>query len=351
MALPPVPEEDLTHILERTRELWEEARGARFFITGGTGFFGMWLLESFVFVNERLNLQASATVLTRDAKSFAKKAPHLAGRSDLRFLEGDVRSFPFPGEEFEFLIHAAAGVSARLDENGPGELLESITGGMKHVLNFAARAKVKKLLFTSSGAVYGAQPPEMERVSEDYPGAPDPLKPDSAYGEGKRIAELMGAIHARRHPECEVKIARCFAFVGPHLPLDSGYAIGNFLRDALRGATIRVKGDGTPRRSYLYAADLAIWLWTILFRGTSGRAYNVGSPSCLSIGETAFLVREALGGGVDVEIQTPPDDSRAPSRYVPSTERARSELSLEPLVSLRDAILKTARWCRNTELY
>ena len=98
--------DDLDHVLKHTAGLWEELRGRRIFITGGTGFFGCWLLESFAWANDRLGLNASATVLTRNPKSFAAKMPHLAWRSDLIFLEGDVRSFSFPAGKFDFVIHA-----------------------------------------------------------------------------------------------------------------------------------------------------------------------------------------------------------------------------------------------------
>jgi len=340
---PPLPAEDLRDILAQTGPLWEEARGKSFFITGGTGFFGSWLLESFTHINDDLALGMKAVVLTRDPSAFVKKSPHLANRSDLTFIQGDIRDFAFPKGNFDYLIHAATEASAKLNTEAPHEMLDAIVAGMRRVLDFAAQANVKKFLFTSSGAVYGPQPPNLTHVPEDYTGAPDPLQTGSAYSEGKRVAELMAAIHAKQHP-CEIKIARCWAFVGPHLPLDSHFAIGNFIRDAMAGQPIKVGGDGTPYRSYLYAADLATWLWTILFKGTSLRPYNVGSEEDLSIGQLAQTVNHALGSRSSIEFALQPKAGIPPSRYVPSCDRARTELGLKSLISLSESCRRTQKW-------
>ncbi|MFM7907098.1 MAG: hypothetical protein ACKPA9_18695 [Microcystis sp.] len=96
---------DLNHILTHTKDLWEELRGQQIFINGGTGFFGCWLLESFIWVNDRLDLKASAVVLTRNPDSFRQKAPHLANHPAIQFHSGDVRSFEFPEGEFSYIIH------------------------------------------------------------------------------------------------------------------------------------------------------------------------------------------------------------------------------------------------------
>jgi len=339
----PLPPEDLAHVLKYTREHWAEAQGRSFFITGGTGFFGMWLLESFAYVNDALGLDLRATVLTRDPSAFASKAPHLAARADLTFIRGDVRFFDFPSGQFDYVIHAATEASAKLNEADPQEMLDAIIGGTRRVLAFAAQAGVKKLLLTSSGAIYGKQPAEITHISEDYRGAPDPLLPSSAYGEGKRVAEHMCVVHARQHGY-EVKIARCFAFVGPHLPLDTHFAIGNFIRDAMRGGTINVAGDGTPMRSYLYASDLTVWLWTLLFRAPTAQSYNVGSDMDLSIQQLAKAVCAGLGGNATVNTMQRPDPHSPVSRYVPSITKAVDGLGLEVNVSLVQGILKTAVW-------
>jgi dTDP-glucose 4,6-dehydratase len=169
------------------------------------------------------------------------------------------------------------------------------------------------------------------------------MSPGSAYGEGKRVAELLCAIYHRQHG-IQTKIARCFAFVGPHLPLDKHFAIGNFIRDRLRGEPLRIQGDGTPYRSYLYAADLTVWLWTILFRGPACTPFNVGSEDAHTIREIAEAVTAALGPAQPVAVSRAAPEGGPRQRYVPSTEAARALLGLRPGVLLPDAIRKTAAW-------
>ena len=336
---------DLDHILAHTQGLWEELRGQRIFITGGTGFFGCWLLESLAWANDKLGLNASAVVLTRNPKSFAAKMPHLAGRSDLSFLEGDVRDFSFPDGTFPFVIHAGTTSGAPVE---PLEMFGTIVDGTRRVLEFAATHGTRKLLFVSSGAVYGRQPPDLTHIPENFAGAPDQLEPASAYGEGKRAAELLCVLSGPKHG-FETKIARCFAFVGPHLPLDAHFAIGNFICDGLRGSPVQVRGDGTPYRSYLYAADLTVWLWTILFRGQSCHPYNVGSEESLTISQVADTVAAAFHPARSVTIDKKPVSGAAAQRYIPSTKRAQEELGLQTKIKLKDSIQRTISWHQKTK--
>lgn len=328
--------EDLHHVIDHTDQLWEELRGGRIFVTGGTGFFGCWLLETFAFINSQLRLKAKLTALTRDPEAFRGKAGHLAGHPWIELWQGDVRDFKFPEGGFTHVIHAATTSGAPVEAK---EMLDTIVEGTHRVLDFAGGCNAQKFLLTSSGAVYGTQPPGLAAIPETYAGSPESDDPKSVYGRGKREAESLC-----EKSGLDVKIARCFAFVGPHLPLDAHYAIGNFIGDALAGGPLRVGGDGTPLRSYLYAADLAVWLWTILFRGETNRPYNVGSGEAISISDLAKLVAANIAPTAKIEIAGIPNPSIPLQRYVPDVQRAASELDLRPLIPLNEAVKRTARW-------
>jgi dTDP-glucose 4,6-dehydratase len=339
---------DLEEILERNADDFETLRGARIFMTGGTGFVGSWLLESFASANARLGLGANAVVLTRDPEAFRNALPHLAGDESIRLLRGDVCEPIAIDGAFDAVIHAATPASAKINAESPLLMVDTVVDGTRHALDVARRSGSIPFLLTSSGAVYGRQPPELSLVDESYVGAPDTLDVRNAYHEGKRLAELLCAIACAEYG-LDVKIARLFAFVGPYLPIDRHFAIGNFIRDALAGKQIEILGDGTPVRTYQYAADMTSWIWRILMRGVPARAYNVGSERAVNIRETAELVASAADVDGNITVRGIPTLGIAPERYACSTARAREELGLEEWTRLEEALRRTILWHRNAD--
>ena len=335
---------DLDHVLACMGALWEELRGARIFVTGGTGFVGCWLLESLLWANDRLNLGASVVVLTRHRTAFGKKAAHLACHPAVTLHEGDVRTFAFTDGAFSHVVHAAADGNPVLNQHDRLRMFDTIVSGTRRTLEFARQSGATRFLLISSGSVYGRQPAELTHIGEEYPGAPDAANGDQAHGEGKRAAEMLCAIYA--DAGLQPTIARCFTFVGPYLPLDVNFAVGNFIRDVLQDQPIRISGDGTACRSYLYAADLAAWLWTILLRGTPCRPYNVGSQRDLTIRELAQAVVRVAGSGAAIHVGSQPVHGALPSRYVPQTERAQRELGLREAIPLSQGIQQMLAWYR-----
>ncbi len=331
---------DVVHPCDVLHPRFTSINRGRIFLTGGTGFFGKWMLHTFLGLRDVCGTDLSLTVLSRDPRQFLDNHPEFTGQRGLAFVPGDVRTFGFRDlTSFDVVLHGATSASAKLEKENPDEMYSVITEGTRHVLDFVRHCGASRLLFMSSGAVYGPQQPHHSFLSETDAG-----DPASSYGQGKKVAEQLCLDASAGRFDCV--IARPFAFVGPYLPLDTHFAIGNFIGDCLADRPIVIRGDGTPLRSYLYAADLAEWLWTILLKGENGRAYNVGSDQAISILDLAYLVRECAGTNNPIQVLGTPDPKVLPPRYVPSIERARKELGLDVRCPLKDAITQTLDWHR-----
>ncbi|MES2825469.1 MAG: NAD-dependent epimerase/dehydratase family protein [Pseudomonadota bacterium] len=342
---PGVALDDVQLILDKTpAAVWSALCGQRIFITGGTGFVGCWLLEALLWANEQLQLGLSISVLSRSPKAFTAKAPHLANHPIVTLILGDVNDLGNIHELFDIVIHAATDV-VKADAD-PVAILNNIIQGTRETLALTQRCNAKRYLLTSSGAVYGRQPSTLSHIPENYLGAPDTRDKNSAYGEGKRVSEWLTHCHARQYG-LDAKIARCFALLGPYLPLDAQFAAGNFIRDGLDNKTISVNGDGTACRSYLYAADMAIWLLTILINGESGQNYNLGSDDSISIKDLAETVSTIIYGEKKITIASQPIENVPIQKYVPNIAKASHELHLFPYTDLPTAIRKTMSWEMN----
>jgi len=251
-------------------------RNERILITGGTGFVGNWLVQSLARANDRLGLNAQASILTRSSPSF-------------------------PTGGCRYVIHAAP--------ETPGDASVSLT---RRVLEFADRSGTERILYTSSGAVY---------------------KHQTEYAQLKRASEALLANQA--------VVARLFAFIGPYLQLDANFAAGNFIRDALNGGPILVQGDGTAIRTYLYAGDLAAWLWTLLVEGEG--TYDVGGDAPISISELSYKAAELTIPAAEVKFL---GQTNQPDVYIPDTQRARTELNLQTWISIDESLRRTYNWHR-----
>lgn len=350
MTSKPISSEDLAHILTHTREVVTGLRGARLFITGGTGFFGHWLLESLLHADRELSLNLLISVVTRDARRFRARAPHLADHSAITLLEGDIATYPFPSEPHTHIVHAATDSGGQQLDQPAYALAESLLEGTRHVLQFALATGATRLLYISTGAVYGRSSSAHTHTPETCRSAPDPLALSSSYDEAKRMSEHLCVAYTQG-TALQTVIARPFTFIGAHLPLDRHFAIGNFIGSAMRNESLHIRGDGTPLRSWLYMADLSIWLWHLLLRGAPNRAYNVGSEDAHTIAEVARLTARTLrpgsgetGSTLRVQIDRIPVPGAPMNSYVPSTARAREELGLRETISLPEAIRRTAAW-------
>ncbi|MGE0668693.1 MAG: NAD-dependent epimerase/dehydratase family protein [Sphingomonadales bacterium] len=333
--------QDLEEIAEAVVPLGPALQGASLLVTGGTGFFGMWLVEGLLWADAALGLKLRVTALSRDVGRFlGGRGRHLVGHPRLDVIEGDIAAFDPGPRRFTHIIHAAtegyAGHSA-------SRHLDAAVDGTRHVIALAAAHRTAAVLLTSSGAVYRPLDPPSEPSREAPRGTSDYTEYRHFYAEAKRMMETMLAAGAERHG-FRGAIARCFAFTGAWLPLDGGLAMGNFVRDALRGRTVAVGGDGTALRSYLYGTDLVVWLLTVLLKGESCRPYNVGGADPVSIADLARLVAAEAGRPGDVAIARAPMPGTAPDTYLPDLSRTTGELGVKVSVELQEAVRRTLAW-------
>lgn len=327
-------------------------------ITGGTGFFGRALLRQFHAEAQRSPHDcpqdySQIIVVSRNPEAFAIRYPELAKANWLRWARADILQRStldalLVGEAVSAVLHAATD-STDASALSNVQKLDQIVEGTRNVLDLAIRIQARRLLFTSSGGVYGPQPTEMAYINESYCGTPDPLQTSSTYGIGKRLAEHLCFLYGQLHG-IDTVIARCFAFVGQDLPLDAHFAIGNFIRDALQKPSIEVGGNGTPVRTYMDQRDLAYWLIALLKRGSPGQAYNVGSDAEINIHDLAHLVRKTLSPSKPVIIAGRMTDNVLGNRYVPSISKARYEVGLNLTHNLKDSILSVAAEWKTRQL-
>jgi dTDP-glucose 4,6-dehydratase len=312
-------------------------------VTGGTGFVGNSVLDAFgrgllkPFGVERV------IVLSRHARRLRDEAPELCG-TGVELVDDDVLRLDSTFDA-DLLIHAAASSDAQRYRIDPVAESRTIVEGTRRVCEVVRAARRRpRLVYLSSGAVYGRQPAETVALREDAPQVAETDPQKASYTQAKRDAELL-VCDVAAESGIRARIARGFAFVGPWLPRDTHFAIGNFLGNALRGEPIEVRARHTVVRSYMHADDLATWLLHLgTAPGEGCGIFNGGSPEAVSLRELAALV--AAKARVDVSFPSlEREESNGAAeridRYLPDVRKARDELGLSITIPLEKAVDQT----------
>jgi dTDP-glucose 4,6-dehydratase len=342
--------QDLERIVKEVGEGVHRLSDRDLLLTGGTGFVGTYLLGTLLALNDGvLAKPCRVHAVTRNPERVRARFPHIARRRDLVLLGGDVRTVALPSIPWTFIIHAAGPSDARLFATDPLGTADTIVEGTRAVLSVAAAVPVEAVLFVSSGAIYGTQPPDHLWLAEDHPGGPDLTTVRSCYAEAKRYAETLCRIFLEQH-RVPVSVGRLFALVGPYQELNSTSAVIDFIRQALEGDTIRIKDDGHTVRSYCYIADAVIGLWKVLLRRQAGGVFNIGSDlEAVSFIELAQRIGRCLGKPVKVFAEGAPASGILGGRYCPDVTRLAQEEGYRPSTSLDEALRRTIAWMREQQ--
>lgn len=306
-------------------------------VIGGSGFFGKSILDAY----QRGLLEtwgiSEVTILARNASKLTYSNPDLIDQS-IKLINLDItiaEEIPYA----DYVIHAASSTDAsRYLSHGLQER-KNIQAATYNYCRLANNVHSKsKIIYISSGAVYGQQPSFSNALSEESISMSidglDITKRN--YAAAKIDSEK--AIQTLGNEGFNVSIARCFTFVGGYLPRNQHFAIGNFIDDGLNNRTIKVKATHPVYRSYMHADDLVRWLMTIVKNSsTECPIFNVGSDHAVSIGDLADKVANYFG----VSVEMARFESNVIDRYVPSIEKAKVFLGLNVEISLEEAIAKS----------
>ena len=327
---------------KRLLTAFERINGSRILLTGGTGFVGKWMLQTAKIAQANSERKIELVIPTRRLSAQHVQDAIEIGCPNVLWVEDDFLTNAPDVGHIDMIIHAATPASAQLNIENPAEMLRINVEAMKSVLRHAGNNQ--PLLFTSSGAVYGAQPQTVSHMPEGNIELNPSNEQLSAYAQGKQIAEQI-CIEAGDIGQCSPIIARLFAFGGEYLPRKTHFAIGNFIQNALDRQSIAVKGDGRARRSYLYGADMATWLWSALAFGENEEPLHIGSEHSVSILELAQTVAvvsgEVLKYTPEITVAKAVDPSEPVHQYVPANLCTRRTLEVEEWTSLEEMIKRT----------
>ncbi len=335
--------EDLENITRTSAEDLSLLVNKNVLLTGSTGFVGTWLAASYLHALETLGGSGSLTCVARSFDSLDVHRSIIHSHSKVNLIPSDVRSLNIPRElQIDIIIHAATPASAALNSNHPLEMISTIIDGQRRILDQAVEVGAKRVVFMSSGAVYGPQPMDLPGIPLAWTGGPQITNPANAYHEAKRLAELMGHIYASSG-SVEFVTARLFAFLAPFLPLDQHFAAGNFIRDVLLDRSPMINSDGMSIRSYQYGTDMATWLWAITTRSPNRGISNVGSSESVSVLDLARAVVRCSGKTLEPTIVST-SSAGLSTRYVPDLANQDFSLNLKNQIALEDAIQRTLTW-------
>lgn len=310
---------------------------ASLLIIGGSGFFGKSILDAYKRgILKCWNID-HIFILARNPESLRVSFPELLGPSVTLIKENIVTCEILP--KADFVIHAAASTEVKNYLLHPKEEQKNITSGVQNYCRLALSFHHQsRIVFVSSGAVYGKKSNQLSKIAENDLLMSLKSMPEAkrGYASAKRDAEAL--MHDLGRQGVKVSIARCFSFIGPYLPRDQHFAIGNFINDAFNGDLITVKSKQAVFRSYMHADDLVVWLMTIASEGNFFcPIFNVGSDEAISISDLACLVASRLNKQVSI----PAISNKSVDWYVPSIDKARSKLHLKIQYNLLEAIDRT----------
>lgn len=288
--------EDLERICSVEYIPWDMFRNKMVLVTGATGLIGYTLVNALVYANRGKKLRLKITALVRDEK--LAKERFVEVRNDVKWLVGSVEDMPPVGGPVDYIIHGASQTASRAFVQRPVETIQTALKGAWNLLELAKEKRSSGFAYLSSMEVYG-RPEKGHKVTENEIGGLSPLDVRNSYPISKQQCESLCCAYAAEYgvPAVIVRLTQTF---GPGVHYNDGRIFAEFSCCVREKRDIVLKTKGETERSYLYTADAATAILTVLLKGQPGTAYNAANEETYcSIAEMAR--RMAAMGGIQVK--------------------------------------------------
>lgn len=317
-----MPKQDLLNIAERCHHFWPREKSI--LLTGGTGFFGRWMVEAISMIEEQFCLQNKYIVTSRQFSEILQTKIPCLKKNYFEILTLDLNNPVNLDINVDYILHAATDVTNL--KLSPKQESQSFQQSLQTILNWTKSTSFKKILYVSSGAVY-EQTHDFGVIETD----PIPSLNSSIYSESKKYAESEIQQHLKKS---QYVIARCFSFLGPFV--DENMIAMQMIYKKVKDETL-VLNSPEAKRSYLYPTDLVTGLFTLLFSETQHSIYNLGSPEPIQLKELA----EIINVNHMISENSAQRTALAGKFYYPKTDRLGSEFANLFTVKLESAVSRT----------
>ena len=318
---------------------WCELDGKSVLVTGATGMLALYVTWLLLYLHEHESINVSVVALCRNRQSAELYFGSYVDKPYFNLLIQDVCKPIAYKERVDYIFHLAGNASPHFINSDPVGIMKCNLLGTMNLLDWACESKVAKVIFASTREVYGKNE-DSEQLDEHAYGSLDPLDDRSCYPECKRAAETLLRSYFLQYgvPYNIVRIAHSY---GPTMKLkNDGRVMADLLGDVVAGRDIVLKSSGDAVRAFLYVTDAVLGMFTVLFKGRNGAAYNLANESeQISIRDLAqMLTRSISDKAIRVVMNKDEQKGYCAYRRTALDTTAIEHLGWKPQVSLSEGI-------------
>lgn len=347
----PIIQKDIEDIVSRLGRSIHELSGKTVLVTGASGLIGGYLVETIAYLNSRKIISSPCRIICLQKSEITKKSRlgYLIGRPDVEFVSHDVSKPYAPVGKVDFIIHSAGMSAPASFLADPLATIDVNVSGMRWILEYAKKNKVKSILYMSSGEIYGNPTSENIPTPETYNGNVSTLDPRSCYTSSKRLAETLCRIYFEKF-KVPVKIARPFIVYGPGLVQSDKRVMAQFIKNGIERKPIEMMNEGLDTRSYCYISDATVAFFNLLFSSKNGEVFNVASDlEEVSIKDLAELIHKICFINKPVKVRKSDESfiKGAPNRVRPNISKIKKEFGFNPEIGIQEGLTRTIEWNRS----